>query len=211
MKDVSGDAFLRLNSYLHQPGNFDLLSLADSAGFCRLSFLGGGGGGGRAPSAVATPRSCCNNDKPGSVPPRGIASQLQCLGSVRPRSSPTILSRLERIANDLPNSYQSLLSKLRSEVPSLLAHGYPIVICHWDLLENNMHMDAQTGQITGIHRRLARRQSRPLCRAVLGAGEYLGDPEVDPHGLPPTARRAPPAVLADALWGDSMGPCLTLL
>ena len=60
------------------------------------------------------------------------------------------LSRLERIANDLPGSFQSLLSKLKSQVPSLFAHGYPIVINHWDLLENNIHVDVQTGHITGI-------------------------------------------------------------
>lgn len=60
------------------------------------------------------------------------------------------LSRLERISNDLPVDFRLLLDKLKSQLPSLFTNGYPMVINHWDLLENNIHVDVQTGRITGI-------------------------------------------------------------
>jgi Phosphotransferase enzyme family len=59
-------------------------------------------------------------------------------------------SRLARIADDLPDRYRPLLSNLMGQIPSLFDPSYPMVINHWDLLENNMHVDEQTGHITGI-------------------------------------------------------------
>jgi hypothetical protein len=60
------------------------------------------------------------------------------------------LSRLERISNGLPGYFQPLLDKLKSQLPSLFTDNYPMVINHWDLLENNIHVDVQTGRLTGI-------------------------------------------------------------
>ena len=60
------------------------------------------------------------------------------------------LSRLERISNGLPVSFRPLLDKLKSQLPSLFTADYPMVINHWDLLENNIHVDVQTGHLTGI-------------------------------------------------------------
>ncbi|KAJ5536551.1 Protein kinase-like protein [Penicillium frequentans] len=60
------------------------------------------------------------------------------------------LSRLEQISNQLPVSFSPLLDKLKSQLPSLFTDDYPMVINHWDLLENNIHVDIQTGHLTGI-------------------------------------------------------------
>jgi Ser/Thr protein kinase RdoA (MazF antagonist) len=60
------------------------------------------------------------------------------------------LSCLERISNGLPVSFRPLLDKLKRQLPSLVTDDYPMVINHWDLLENNIHVDAQAGHLTGI-------------------------------------------------------------
>lgn len=60
------------------------------------------------------------------------------------------LARLERISNDLPDDFRPLLGKLKSQILSLFTSDFPMVINHWDLLENNIHVDVQTGRITGI-------------------------------------------------------------
>ncbi|KAJ5524615.1 Protein kinase-like protein [Penicillium frequentans] len=60
------------------------------------------------------------------------------------------LSRLERISNKLPVSFSPLLDKLKSQLPSLFPDDYPMVIIYWDLVENIIHVDIQTGHLTGI-------------------------------------------------------------
>jgi Ser/Thr protein kinase RdoA (MazF antagonist) len=52
--------------------------------------------------------------------------------------------------NGLPNNLRPLLNNLKSQLPSLFADDYPMAINHWDLLENNIHVDIQTGNLTGI-------------------------------------------------------------
>ncbi|RWA07372.1 hypothetical protein EKO27_g7732 [Xylaria grammica] len=39
---------------------------------------------------------------------------------------------------------------IQSDYSSRLRHGYPMVINHGDLLENNIHVDVQTGHLAGI-------------------------------------------------------------
>lgn len=60
------------------------------------------------------------------------------------------LSRLERISDGLPVRFRPLLDRLKTQLPSLFTGNYPMVINHWDLLENNIHVDVQTGHLTGI-------------------------------------------------------------
>lgn len=59
-------------------------------------------------------------------------------------------SRLERISNELPDRFSPLLDALKYKLPTIFANGHPMVINHWDLLENNIHVDVQTGHLTGI-------------------------------------------------------------
>jgi hypothetical protein len=59
-------------------------------------------------------------------------------------------SPLERISNELPVHFHALLNKLKMRLPLLFTDSYPIVINHGDLLENNIHVDAETGRLTGI-------------------------------------------------------------
>jgi len=59
-------------------------------------------------------------------------------------------SQLERLVKRLPERFQSPKERLRSQLPPLFRRDYPMVINHWDLLENNIHADAQTGHLTGI-------------------------------------------------------------
>ncbi|KAJ5992630.1 Protein kinase-like protein [Penicillium sp. IBT 35674x] len=60
------------------------------------------------------------------------------------------MSRLERISNELPVSFSPLLDKLKFQLPFLFTDDYPMVINHWGLLENSIHVDIQTGHLTGI-------------------------------------------------------------
>lgn len=59
-------------------------------------------------------------------------------------------ARLERISNNLPQSYKPLLDSLKTKLPSLFVDEYSMVLNHDDLLENNIHVDVRTGHITGI-------------------------------------------------------------
>lgn len=59
-------------------------------------------------------------------------------------------SHLERLSDGLPNRFRPCLDDLRTQLPSLFGPDFPKVINHWDLLENNIHVDAQTGRLTGI-------------------------------------------------------------
>ncbi|KAL2756419.1 hypothetical protein ACRALDRAFT_2104147, partial [Sodiomyces alcalophilus JCM 7366] len=57
---------------------------------------------------------------------------------------------LERLSTILPDRFRPQLNELKTQLPSLFCEDFPIVINHWDLLENNIHVDVQTGSITGI-------------------------------------------------------------
>lgn len=56
---------------------------------------------------------------------------------------------LDEVPPDLPAQLQAKLDDVRQELPRLFRSGYPIVLQHDDLLENNFHVDEATGHITG--------------------------------------------------------------
>ncbi|KAJ5921483.1 Protein kinase-like protein [Penicillium verhagenii] len=60
------------------------------------------------------------------------------------------LCTLDRMIKVLPSHFEPVISELKTRIPSLFADDYPMVINHWDLLENNIHVDTKTGNLTGI-------------------------------------------------------------
>ncbi|OAR02685.1 hypothetical protein LLEC1_00707 [Akanthomyces lecanii] len=59
-------------------------------------------------------------------------------------------SQLRQLRQELPVRFHSKLDEIIPEVPSLFTEEWPLVPNHIDLLENNIHVDAATGRITGI-------------------------------------------------------------
>ncbi|KAJ5719049.1 Protein kinase-like protein [Penicillium malachiteum] len=59
-------------------------------------------------------------------------------------------SSLDRMMDLLPARFHPLLDTLQSQIPSLFADDYPMVLNHGDLLENNILVDRNTGKLTGI-------------------------------------------------------------
>ncbi|KAJ5630062.1 Protein kinase-like protein [Penicillium herquei] len=57
---------------------------------------------------------------------------------------------LDRMMNVLPSRFHPLLDTLQTQLPSLFANDYPMVLNHGDLLENNILVDVSTGKLTGI-------------------------------------------------------------
>lgn len=55
---------------------------------------------------------------------------------------------LDEVSPDLPAQLQAKLYEVRQELPRLFRSGYPMVLQHDDLLENNIHVDEATGHIT---------------------------------------------------------------
>ncbi|KAG8418265.1 hypothetical protein J3458_005690 [Metarhizium acridum] len=54
-----------------------------------------------------------------------------------------------KVSLDLPPQLQERLDEVRQGLPGLFRPGYPMVLQHDDLLENNIHVDEATGHITG--------------------------------------------------------------
>lgn len=59
-------------------------------------------------------------------------------------------SRLSQLAEGLPERFHPSLKYLIANLPRLFAKDWPMVPNHDDLLENNIHVDQETGQILGI-------------------------------------------------------------
>ncbi|KAK7686443.1 hypothetical protein QCA50_010667 [Cerrena zonata] len=59
-------------------------------------------------------------------------------------------SQLSQFSQGLPSRFRPTLEYLISRLPSLFADDWPLVPNHTDLLENNIHVDPDTGRITGI-------------------------------------------------------------
>lgn len=57
---------------------------------------------------------------------------------------------LIRLSKSLPARFLPRLNKLREELPLLLRPNYPLVLNHNDLFDMNIHVDKDTGCITGI-------------------------------------------------------------
>ncbi|OHE93879.1 hypothetical protein CORC01_10778 [Colletotrichum orchidophilum] len=59
-------------------------------------------------------------------------------------------SILDQLSRSLPERFQQKLGNVRQSLPLLFRHQYAMTINHDDLFEMNVHIDQETGQITGI-------------------------------------------------------------
>jgi hypothetical protein len=60
------------------------------------------------------------------------------------------LSRLQQLREGLPDRFHAALNTLIPQLPSIFDRSWPLVPNHTDLLENNIHVDPETGDIVGI-------------------------------------------------------------
>lgn len=72
-----------------------------------------------------------------------------------PRKDPSALSReyLEKLRtprDGLPTRFRQSLDYVQSHLPRLFADDWPQVPNHVELLEDNIHVDPETGRITGV-------------------------------------------------------------
>ncbi|KAK6215675.1 hypothetical protein QIS74_08694 [Colletotrichum tabaci] len=59
-------------------------------------------------------------------------------------------SILNRLSQSLPERFQQKLCEVRQSLPLLFRPDYVMTVNHDDLLEMNIHVDKETGRITGI-------------------------------------------------------------
>jgi hypothetical protein len=57
---------------------------------------------------------------------------------------------MDQLWQDLPERFHAKLEQVRQGLPLLFREDYPLVVNHDDLLEMNIHVDVNTGHITGI-------------------------------------------------------------
>ncbi|KAK0723391.1 hypothetical protein B0T26DRAFT_644313 [Lasiosphaeria miniovina] len=62
----------------------------------------------------------------------------------------TYLAQLQQLKAGLPPRFGSVLQHLTPRVKDITANNWPLVPNHGDLLENNIHVDARTGALTGV-------------------------------------------------------------
>ncbi|KAI0676844.1 hypothetical protein C8Q78DRAFT_1065547 [Trametes maxima] len=60
------------------------------------------------------------------------------------------LSELEILRQGLPERFRTTLDNLIPQLPGLFTSSWPLVPHHTDLLENNIHVNTETGSLTGI-------------------------------------------------------------
>ncbi|KIM36556.1 hypothetical protein M413DRAFT_13896 [Hebeloma cylindrosporum] len=59
-------------------------------------------------------------------------------------------SQLSQLQQGLPVRFRPTLDHLISKLPGLFENSWPLVPNHTDLLENNIHVNTETGRMTGI-------------------------------------------------------------
>ena len=59
-------------------------------------------------------------------------------------------SELSQLQQGLPERFRPTLDYLFSKLPGLFEDNWPLVPNHIDLLENNIHVNTETGRLTGI-------------------------------------------------------------
>jgi hypothetical protein len=59
-------------------------------------------------------------------------------------------SQLQWLRKGLPDRFHATLDTLIPQLPSICDENWPLVPNHTDLLENNIHVDPDTGAIVGI-------------------------------------------------------------
>ncbi|KAJ5745857.1 Protein kinase-like protein [Penicillium odoratum] len=138
MNYIPGDALLQVNKFLHQPENFPLLEQTVQD-FAMYTHLYPSRSSSKLDAKESRFSSSAWRNRP-SVP------SFQSKASIQSE----YLSTLERMMKLLPNRFQPLMDRIKSQLPFLFADDYPMVINHWDLLENNIMVDIQTGNLTGI-------------------------------------------------------------
>jgi hypothetical protein len=57
---------------------------------------------------------------------------------------------LATLAEILPERFHAKLNEARTSLPKLFNDGYPTVLDHAELTEDNVHVDPNTGHITGL-------------------------------------------------------------
>lgn len=60
------------------------------------------------------------------------------------------LSGLQSLRQGLPERFAPTLDRLIVMLPGLFSSNWPLVPHHTDLLENNIHVEKQTGRMTGV-------------------------------------------------------------
>lgn len=60
------------------------------------------------------------------------------------------LSQLTQLSRRLPERFRQTLDDLIARLPDLFTDDWPLVPNHTDLLENNIHVDPNTGRLVGI-------------------------------------------------------------
>ena len=60
------------------------------------------------------------------------------------------LSQLTQLSRRLPERFRQTLDYLIAHLPDLFTDDWPMVPNHTDLLENNIHVDPNTGRLVGI-------------------------------------------------------------
>lgn len=59
-------------------------------------------------------------------------------------------SQLQQLHKGLPVQFRATLERVLKRLPELFTEDLPLVPNHTDLLENNIHVSPETGNITGI-------------------------------------------------------------
>ena len=57
---------------------------------------------------------------------------------------------LQSLRQGFPERFAPTLDKLITKLPGIFSSSWPLVPHHTDLLENNIHVNPQTGEMTGI-------------------------------------------------------------
>jgi hypothetical protein len=59
-------------------------------------------------------------------------------------------AKLDTLILEMPNSLHSTINEVRQNLSLIFRPGFPMVVQHDDLLENNVHVDEATGHLTGV-------------------------------------------------------------
>jgi len=166
MKKVDGTPLNRLQQHGH--------SLNDSAGerLGRLitSFANFVAQSWHSPQKIHYIARTVRADSPMDERPSMLA---QCRGKV----GSTVMSRLERLAKELPDAY--LRKRARETMHAIKRMGdYPVVLNHGDLIPSNILVDQNTWEITGLVD-WAEAEYLPFGTCLYGLEHLLGTTSLD--------------------------------
>ena len=87
-------------------------------------------------------------------------------------------SQLSQLSKGLPERFRPVVGQLIPRLPYILALDWPLVPNHIDLLENNIHVDPNTGKLAGI-RDWAGAEVSPFGMSLGAVENMLGIPTMD--------------------------------